>query len=57
MEAAKYLSRKFHLNFIKTIKFEEYPSPAELVKQQLLVQDKFYQIFMSVKSKMIKLEK
>ena len=29
MEAAKELARNFTLNFIKTIKFEESPSPAE----------------------------
>lgn len=57
MEAAKELSRNFSLNFIKTIKFEETPSPAELIKQQQLVTEKFQQIFLCVKSKMIRLEK
>merc|ERR1712226_8179 len=33
MEAAKEPARNFTLNFIKTIKFEESPSPAELIEQ------------------------
>merc|ERR1712196_665455 len=57
MEAAKDLARNFSLNFIKTIKFEESPSPAELIKQQQLVTEKFEQIFLCVRSKMIRLEK
>ena len=32
IEAAHHLAQKFNQAFIKTVKFREYPKPAELLK-------------------------
>ena len=49
--------REFNQAIIKTIKFREGPKPEELLKQQDLVNEKFEQIYMSVRNLTIRLEK
>jgi len=57
IDAAHVLAKEFNQAIIKTIKFREGPKPEELVKQQELVNEKFEQIYMSVRNLTIRLEK
>ena len=50
MDAAACLIKKFSNSFIKTIKFQESPTPVELIKQIKLVIDKLEEIIMSPKN-------
>jgi hypothetical protein len=57
MDAAKHLYFKFSNAYIKTIKFKENPNLNDLIKQLILIIDKFSFIFSSVKNLNIKVEK
>ena len=57
MDAAQVLAKQFKQAIIKTVKFRVNPRPDEIVKQQILVLDKFEQIFMSLRNLTIRLEK
>jgi len=57
IDACHVLAKEFNQAIIKTIKFREGPKPEELLKQQELVNEKFEQIYMSVRNLTIRLEK
>jgi len=57
IDAAHVLAQQFSQAMIKTIKFRENPRPDELVKQLELVNDKFEQIYTSIRNLTIRLEK
>jgi len=57
IDAAHVLAKKFDQSFIKTIKFRESPSPAELLKQHKLVLRKMKMIYVSMKNLTIRLQK
>mmetsp|Transcript_5674 Transcript_5674/g.6410 ORF Transcript_5674/g.6410 Transcript_5674/m.6410 type:complete len:93 (+) Transcript_5674:410-688(+) len=56
LDAANNLAQKFSAAFIKTIKFQESPTPQELIKQIKLVGKKLNEIVMSPKNWTIRLE-
>lgn len=57
MEAARVLGGEFTEAFVKTIKFQEGPSAADLVKQLGLVASKFEQIITNARDMKISLER
>jgi len=57
LEAAQQVSRVLDQAILKTIKFKSAPRLEELVKQQTVVIDKFDQIYMTLRSLTIKVEK
>jgi len=57
MEAAQNMGRRFSMAMVKTVKFKKQPRPEELIKQHELVIHKFEQIYTTLKTLSIKLEK
>ncbi|EGR26863.1 protein kinase, putative [Ichthyophthirius multifiliis] len=57
IDALHILAKGFNQSLIKTIKFKENPNPEELARQQELVNDKFDQIYLTIKNLTIRLEK
>lgn len=57
MEASKHLAKKFPRALLKTVKLREVPSPEELIKQLMLINQRMSNICTSVKNLTIRLEK
>ncbi len=57
IEASKVLARKFPRAHLKTVKLREEPSPDELVKQLILVNNRMPNILTTVKNLTIRLER
>lgn len=57
LEAARYICNGLGQVILKTIKFKEGPRIEELIKQQEVVLEKFDQIYMTLKSLTIKVER
>lgn len=57
MSAAGELAKKFNKSLVKTIKLKECPSAEELIKQIEIVLEKFDQIYTTLRTLTIKLEK
>ena len=56
IEAGHTLGKQFSQALIKTMKFRENPRPEELIKQQMLVEEKFDDIYIMIKNLTIRLE-
>jgi hypothetical protein len=56
IEAGYTLGKQFSHALIKTIKFRENPKPEELIKQQVLVDEKLDDIYAMIKNLTIRLE-
>jgi hypothetical protein len=57
MEASKHLAKKFPCALLKTVKLREVPTPEELIKQLMLINQRMENICTSVKNLTIRLEK